>query len=94
MQVEKAPAVEIAPFCKCQMTIPSSAFQRHYNASGLLVLKSKDKPRDASAAYTWGLLISKKKWTVKAAALNRYLTEQEELSLVQFIHLMESTWCN
>jgi hypothetical protein len=40
---EKVPAVEIAVFCKCGMTIPRSSFQQHYNMIGLSVLKSKDK---------------------------------------------------
>jgi hypothetical protein len=90
----KAPAVEMAAFCKCETTIPRSSFQRHFNASGLSVLKAQDKPievaRAAAAAYARVLAISKKKRTVKAAALNRYLTEQEELSLVQLIRLMAS----
>ena len=80
---DKVPAVEMAAFCKCETTIPRSSFQRHFNASGLSVLKSQDKPievvRAAAAAYARVLAISKKKRTVKAAVLNRYLTEQEEL---------------
>jgi hypothetical protein len=60
----------------------------------LLLLKSKHKTlevgRAAATAYARGLVISKKKWTIKAAALNWHLIEQEELSLVQFICLMAS----
>jgi hypothetical protein len=86
--------MEMAAFCKDEMTIPCSYFKWHYNASGLLFLNSDHKPlevvRTAAAAYAQGLVISKKKWTSKAAALNWCLTEQEELSLVQFICLMAS----
>ncbi len=89
---EKAPAVEMAAFCKCETTIPRSSFICHFNASGLSLLKKQDKPievaRAAAAAYARVLAIGKKKRTVKAATLNRYLTaEEEELSLVQLICL-------
>jgi hypothetical protein len=91
---EKAPAMEMAAFCKSETTIPRTTFIRHYNSSGLSQLKSEDKPievaRAAAAKYTRGLAIGKKKRTAKASALNRYLTEQEELSLVQIIRLLAS----
>ena len=80
---ETPPAMELATFCKSKTT-----------TSGLSVLKSQDKSievvRAIAGSYTQGLVISKKNRTVKAAVLSWYLTEQEELSLVQFIHLMDN----
>ena len=81
--------------CKQSLTaIPESTFRGHILKSGLLIMKKEEKPLDQAKAlikkYVSHLKQSKSGRTFKAKQANRYLTEDEEMTIIQFCRIMSA----
>ncbi len=89
-------SLSVRQFCyKAKKTaIPFSTFHRHIRLSGLGLLKKQNKPVEQAEAglndYIRNLKQGTSNQTKKASASNRYLTDNEELAIVQVCRVLAS----
>jgi hypothetical protein len=81
----------LSAFCK-KSTIPKSTFHRHFKESGLSTLQALEKPLEIAKAslVPYFLEVEKNlgKRTESASDANCYLTNQQELAIVQIAKLL------
>ena len=84
----------MSAFCKCHTTIPKSTFHRHFKESGLADLQAQEKHVDMAKATLGPYFIGMEKNQIKrmeaANKANCYLTDQQELAIVQIAKLLGS----
>jgi hypothetical protein len=86
--------IRVKDFCeKLKLTqIPYTTFRRHVRDSGLDACKAQDEPAERVEGlvnkYILKLDDNKKTRTKPASGNNRYLTEQEELSIAQMVRVL------
>jgi hypothetical protein len=81
----------LSAFCK-EHTIPKSSFHRHFKESGLSNLQAMEKPIEMAKATLVSYFLTMEKNTEKrtetASEANCYLTDQQELAIVQIAKLL------